>query len=107
MSQLSGITVACEDVEFVFLEPPIVVNKIDVPWHQYNSDSPSGSTTDDEVEPAELAARAWWLTNNDTQVYTGLEDSLRYIHEFLSNEPRFDVSWSKVFAEGSVGRNPG
>lgn len=88
--QLGAIRKTCKNIDFVFLEPPIVVEKADMPWNQNLSDFSSDATTDEGAQTAETTPRAWWLTKEDRMVYTRFEESLRYIHDFLSREERFD-----------------
>lgn len=90
--QLGAIRKTCKDVDFVFLEPPIVVEKADMPWNQNLSNFSSDTTTDEEAQTAETTPRAWWLTAENKMVYTRFEESLKYIHDFLLREERFDVS---------------
>jgi hypothetical protein len=53
----------------VFLEPPIVVEKADMPWNQNLSDFDSSATTESEAQTAETTPRAWWLSNADRTEY--------------------------------------
>lgn len=54
----------------VFLEPPIVVEKADMPWNQNLSEFDSTATTDENAQTPETTPRAWWLSAKDRTVYT-------------------------------------
>ncbi|GFZ42538.1 hypothetical protein JCM24511_00254 [Saitozyma sp. JCM 24511] len=68
--QLGAIRKTCKEVEFVFLEPPIVVEKADMPWNQNLSEFDSTATTDENAQTPETTPRAWWLSAKDRTVYT-------------------------------------
>jgi hypothetical protein len=67
--KLGGIRKACKDVEFVFLEPSIVVQKVDMPWASSMDDFDSVATTEEEQQTPETTPRAWWLSSGDRQTY--------------------------------------
>lgn len=59
-----------KNAEFVFLEPPIVVEKADMPWNQGSLDEfGSNATTETEMQTPETTPRAWWLSAADRTVY--------------------------------------
>lgn len=56
-----------KNAEFVFLEPPIVVQKADMPWNAGSLDQfASNATTEEESQTPETTPRAWWLSSGDT-----------------------------------------
>lgn len=60
----------CKNAEFVFLEPPIVVQKADMPWASQSLDEfASNATTETEQQTPETTPRAWWLSGGDKKVY--------------------------------------
>lgn len=59
----------CKNAEFVFIEPPIVVHKADMPWNQNLDQFASNATTEEEEQTPETTPRAWWLTDSDRKVY--------------------------------------
>ena len=84
--QLGAIRKACKNVEFgtsfhhpfarrsavvdiktVFLEPPIIVEKVDMPWNTNLTDFDSSATTGEEEQTPETTPRAWWLSVTDMQ----------------------------------------
>lgn len=68
--QLGAIRKTCKNAEFVFLEPPIIVQKADMPWAQTSLDEfASNATTETEQQTPETTPRAWWLTGGDKSVY--------------------------------------
>ncbi|KAK8861602.1 hypothetical protein IAR55_002425 [Kwoniella newhampshirensis] len=89
--QLGAVRKTCKDVEFVFLEPPIVVEKADLPWASQNFDQfGSTATTDAEAQTPETTPRAWWLTVNDHKTYKRFDETVAYLHDFLSKNEPFD-----------------
>ena len=53
----------------VFLEPPHVVEKVDMPWNQNPSELDSDAAIDEEEQTPETTPRAWWLSTQDRTVY--------------------------------------
>lgn len=98
----------------VFLEPPIVVEKADMPWNTNMDDFDSSATTESEVQTPETTPRAWWLTNADRTelrresaspksephgmasegvhelMSTGMDESLAYLHKAMIEQGPFD-----------------
>lgn len=56
-------------VRTVFLEPPHIVEKVDMPWAQNTSEFDSDATTEKEEQTPETTPRAWWLSTNDRTAY--------------------------------------
>ncbi|KAL7420259.1 Family of serine hydrolases 3 [Cryptotrichosporon argae] len=88
--QLGAVRKACKSAEFVFLDPPHVVEKADMPWNQNLDDFDSTATTDAAAQTAETTPRAWWLTNADRTVYRKFDETLAYIHDFMARNGPFD-----------------
>ncbi|ORY24046.1 serine hydrolase FSH [Naematelia encephala] len=96
--QLGAIRKACKDVEFVFLEPPIIVEQADMPWNQNLSEFDSSATTEKAEQTPETTPRAWWTTNGDRTIYRlwlklpgkGFDETVQYIHDYLVKSEPFD-----------------
>ncbi|KAK1926866.1 serine hydrolase-domain-containing protein [Papiliotrema laurentii] len=88
--KLGGIRKACKDVEFVFLEPSIVVQKVDMPWASSMDDFDSVATTEEEQQTPETTPRAWWLSSGDRQTYRRFDESVEHIHKALVEQGPFD-----------------
>ncbi|CAD6579786.1 MAG: hypothetical protein TREMPRED_002567 [Tremellales sp. Tagirdzhanova-0007] len=107
--QLGAIRKTCKDVDFgtgfhtltrlfivdlrhhpVFLEPPHVVEKADMPWTRNMNEFDSDATTDKEEQTAETTPRAWTFASEDRSVYRKFDETIQYWHEFLVKEPPFD-----------------
>lgn len=67
--QLGAIRKTCKNAEFVFLEPPVIVQKADMPWNQRLDDFASSATTEEAEQTPETTPRAWWLSPGDRSVY--------------------------------------
>ena len=87
-----------------------------MPWNQSLSEFDSSATTEEENQTPETTPRAWWLTAKERTVYrrkshtlptltgvsqsvgsgaetcTGFDEAVAYIHDFMINNPPFDVS---------------
>jgi len=51
------------------LEPPHIVEKVDMPWAQNLDEYDSTATTEKEDQTPETTPRAWWLSSKDRTVY--------------------------------------
>ena len=54
----------------VFLEPPIVVEKADMPWNANTNEFNSDATVEEEVQTPETIPRAWYLSTDDKKTYS-------------------------------------
>ncbi|WOO80685.1 Esterase OVCA2 [Vanrija pseudolonga] len=92
--QLGAVRKTAKNAEFVFLEPPIVVQKADMPWNAGSLDQfASNATTEEESQTPETTPRAWWLSSGDTadkKVFRGYNESIKYIHDFMVSNGPFD-----------------
>ncbi|WVF65802.1 hypothetical protein IAT40_000539 [Kwoniella sp. CBS 6097] len=88
--QLGAVRKTCKDVEFVFLEPPIVVEKADLPWSSNLDQFGSNATTDETAQTPETTPRAWWTTANEQKTYKRFDETVAYLHDFLSKNEPFD-----------------
>jgi predicted esterase len=88
--QLGAVRKTAKNAEFVFLEPPIIVHKADMPWNQNLDQFASNATTEEDVQTPETTPRAWWLTDSDRKVYRRIDESIAYIHEFIVANGPFD-----------------
>ncbi|EJT96919.1 FSH1-domain-containing protein [Dacryopinax primogenitus] len=84
--KLGAIRKACaKDIEFVFVDGPIVLQPADLPGANLSEfDSEGGAAQ--WVDDPKLTARAWWRANDEKTEYYGLEDSLRYLRDILEKE---------------------
>ncbi|KAK4688398.1 hypothetical protein P7C73_g1711, partial [Tremellales sp. Uapishka_1] len=89
--QLGAVRKACKEVDFVFLEPPHIVEKADMPWNQSSLDDyDSNATTEKEQQTPETTPRCWWTSNDAKTVYNKFDDTVKYLHDYLSTQPPFD-----------------
>ena len=68
-SPSGSTTVPAQQLILVFLEPPIIVEKVDMPWNSNMDDFDSSATTEAETQTPETTPRAWWLSSADRQTY--------------------------------------
>ncbi|KAF8601701.1 hypothetical protein BDV93DRAFT_524636 [Ceratobasidium sp. AG-I] len=86
--KMNAITKACgKDVEFVFLDAPIMLNPADL--LDVNGSAQAFDTIEAPPDMPELQPRAWWTGNSDETVYYRLPEMTRYLKNYLKNE-RFD-----------------
>ncbi|WWC87909.1 uncharacterized protein L201_002809 [Kwoniella dendrophila CBS 6074] len=88
--QIGAVRKACKNVEFVFLEPPVVVEKADLPWSDNLDQFGSNATTDEAAQTAETTPRAWWVTANEMKTYKKFDETVAYVHDFLTKNGPFD-----------------
>ncbi|WWC60334.1 uncharacterized protein I303_102905 [Kwoniella dejecticola CBS 10117] len=88
--QLGAVRKTCKDVEFVFLEPPVVVEKADLPWSDNLDQFGSNATTDETAQTPETTPRAWWVTANEMKTYRKFDETVAYLHDYLSKNEPFD-----------------
>ncbi|KZO93844.1 FSH1-domain-containing protein [Calocera viscosa TUFC12733] len=81
--KLGAIRKACaKDIEFVFVDAPIVLQPADLPGAslaEFDSEASPAQWVDDP----KLTARAWWRANDEKTEYFGLEESLRFLRGVL------------------------
>jgi hypothetical protein len=82
-----------------------------MPWNQSLSEFDSTATTESEEQTPETTPRAWWLTAKERTVYRrmspfsflylsdgklmiGFDEAVAYIHDYMINNPPFDVRQS-------------
>ena len=72
----------------VFLDAPHILQPVDLPEDISSLDRPAPTPMDDPL----LIPRAWWRANEDRTVYSGVDESLIYVRDFLkAQEKPFEV----------------
>ncbi|WWD16486.1 hypothetical protein CI109_100912 [Kwoniella shandongensis] len=95
--QLAPLQETCTDVEFVFLEPPIILKPADFPpVLKLVKDTPLETS----LESAENVHRAWWVFDKDYQGYQHFDETVTYVHDYLLRHPPFDGVMG--FSQGGV-----
>ncbi|KAK8861603.1 hypothetical protein IAR55_002426 [Kwoniella newhampshirensis] len=104
---MAGIQKACPDVEFVFLDPPVVLKHADFRETLAVLNSPL--VLDERgLDDPQTAPRAWWRFGPDNKEYyeaargrmTGFDEAIAYLHAYLSHNPPFDGVLG--FSQGGV-----
>ncbi|KAF9529808.1 serine hydrolase FSH [Crepidotus variabilis] len=86
------------ELEFVFINAPHLLQAADLHGEQSQADAEPGSLADMQSNP-ETAMRGWWKANKERTKVTGLEESLLAIREVLKNQ-RFDGVFG--FSQGAA-----
>ncbi|EKC99276.1 hypothetical protein A1Q2_06476 [Trichosporon asahii var. asahii CBS 8904] len=89
-NELGAIRKTCKNAEFVFLEPPVIVQKADMPWNQRLDDFASSATTEEAEQTPETTPRAWWLSPGDRSVYKHFDETVSYVYDFMQKNGPFD-----------------
>ncbi|OXG34293.1 hypothetical protein C359_05746 [Cryptococcus neoformans Bt120] len=86
--ELSRLRALCADtVEFVILEPPMIVHPVDFPLGSLAARKSTGWTIE---RTAETTPRAWFDGGADWHGDRGFADSVAYVHKFLIEKEPFD-----------------
>lgn len=90
--QTGALRKSCKDVEFVYLDPPLVLDKVDFSSGTATlADLDSeGTSLDAEDRTEETTPRAWWTAKPDEsdpqgelKHYVKFDESVAYLHDFL------------------------
>ncbi|WVQ79156.1 hypothetical protein IAT38_001252 [Cryptococcus sp. DSM 104549] len=90
--QLGAVRKACKNVEFVFVDPPVVVKKADLPWvTEANLDQfGSSASMDAETQTPETTPRAWWINADEWKTFKQFDETVAWLHDYLSKNGPFD-----------------
>ncbi|TYJ55850.1 hypothetical protein B9479_003502 [Cryptococcus floricola] len=90
--QVGAVRKACKNTEFVFVDPPVVVEKADLPWvNESNLDQfGSSASMDAENQTAETTPRAWWINADNWKTYKRFDDSVKFLHDYMVEHGPFD-----------------
>lgn len=93
----AAVRKSCKDAEFVYLEPPHILEKVDfVTGTATLADLDSdGATLDAEEQSEETTPRAWFTANHVEQddkrvltTYNKIDETFAYLHDFLIRQEK-------------------
>ncbi|WVN90724.1 uncharacterized protein L203_105966 [Cryptococcus depauperatus CBS 7841] len=90
--QLGAVRKVCKDVEFVFVDPPVIVEKADLPWMtEANLDQfGSSASMDAEKRTSETTPRAWWINSEEWKTFKRFDDSVAFLHDYMIKNGPFN-----------------
>ncbi|TFK49246.1 FSH1-domain-containing protein [Heliocybe sulcata] len=80
-------SMAKDDVEFVFVDAPVVLQPADIPsnWGVPLEALGAGEASAAEEDPS-LTPRGWWRANPDREIVAGLDESIALLRDMLKKD---------------------